>query len=181
MHHVIELHFDDQTEAVFDISRKKLRDEGLDVSDELVGLRPHVTLCSSEPLKLVQAQDELLSLFSDVSPFTLEFSSLGLFIHDLPAPILYAGVSSSEFLCKLHSEVFKIVKRHSARVFDFAAPGIMVFHSTLSHALPSERISDAVKIIREVGFPKQGQVVRAAIVQYFPATEVWGTSLGKDS
>ena len=151
------------------------------MSDEILGLRPHVTLCSSEPLRMAEAQNEFLSIFSSMSPFTLEFSSLGLFIHDLPAPILYAGVSSSESLCKLHRAVFSIAKRHSERVFDFAVPGMMVFHSTLSHALPSERISEAVKVIRDLGFPKQGQVVRAAVVQYFPVTEILGIPLQKGS
>jgi len=86
-------------------------------------------------------------------------------------------VSSSSFLCELHKTVFEVAQLHSANVFDFAEPGVMVFHSTLAHALPEGRIPEAMQIIRETGFPKQGTVTNAALVEYFPANELWSYPL----
>ena len=172
MHFVVELHFDATLESKLKEVGQILRVEGMDLSDEILGVRPHITLCSSKNVDLKMA-DLLKSILSLERRFDVTLSHFGLFPNQGDTRILFVGPSPTALLLRLHEEVYCMVKECGGEPFDFVRPGFMVFHSTLSHKIPVGMLPRAMQITGDL-VPLSGQVIRASVVEYFPAVERFG-------
>ncbi|WKZ57706.1 MAG: 2'-5' RNA ligase family protein [Bdellovibrionota bacterium] len=180
MHQVIELHFDDATEQQLFELIEKLRSAGLDESKAIPGVRPHITLASSEGRQLDSIQSQLTNLFSRFHPIAVQLSTVGLFPKSNGNLVMYLGPAANLSLCGWHSELFRLLDSEGTKCFDFTRPELAVFHSTLSHDLPKTKLRDAVDIAIS-RLPILGRVTRVVVVEYLPAREKIAFELDGDA
>lgn len=178
MHHVIELHFDETTELRLNELTAKIRELQLDQSEEIPGIRPHITLASSEPLRLDAIGPKLEKLFSTFHELDIRLSSIGLFPKANGNLVMYLSPAESLMLCRWHSDLFRLLDGESAATFSFTRPGEAVFHVTIAHDLPKDRIVEANELVRSF-LPHSAKVTRLAVVEYFPARELIIVPLSK--
>lgn len=163
MHQVIELHFDPATE-------QKLRAAAARCHHVIKG-KPHITLASGEEFDAAAAAADLRQVFGGARARTVQLSYFGVFPVDNAHGVFYAGVTADRDLCGLQEKAYAVMQRQGAKVFDFARPGFMVFHTTLAPTFPKDQVPRAMRDLEGL-VPSEGRVIGAAVVEYPAAQEL---------
>ena len=77
----------------------------------------------------------LQHLASQIAPFTLQTTGLGLFTG--PEPVLYLGLVRNSMLDRVHEQIWAVGERHGQQSIAYYAPANWVPHITLVH-FPAE-------------------------------------------
>lgn len=156
------LHFDPATEdAVYEL---------WDALDAMVerpmresGVRPHVTLASSDQIDAKALQTATATFAASVHPFRLTLSSIGLFATD--EGVLFLGVTVSRGLLEMHAEYNHLFARYARQPDAYYRLGAWVPHCTLAVGLKAEQLPDALGVARRASLPIYGTAAEMALLR----------------
>ncbi len=164
MHHVIELHFDEDTQKKIHDVRIALRDEKL-ISDVSEGI-PHMSL-SSFDCNGPTYWNKALAKISERKSFYVEFAHFGIFRGD--PLVIYLGVTPTETLRHLHEDVHQAAVNGAQNVYEHYIPDRIIFHATLANPVSQDKLGPAIERINKLELPKRGLINRISLVEYSPA------------
>ena len=167
MSFAVELYLDPATEVIIRQVWDRLADAWVSASMRESGYRPHVSLGVSETLDLEGASAALEVLAQQQPPFTMTFSSLGIFLN--AEATVFLGVTVTPALLAFHSEFQTRFQPYARGLWGHYRVGAWVPHCTLAFGLPLTQVPAAVAIAQEMTLPIQAQALALGITAVSPS------------
>ncbi len=132
------------------------------------GYRPHVSLGVCNGFESSAFEGELSTFAASVAPFSLSFSSIGIF----PGAqgVIFLGVTVTNHLLDVHAAFHKIFKTHAQDQSEYYAVEKWVPHCTLAFGLSERQISGAVPICRGIPLPISAEVREIGLMKVSPTS-----------
>jgi 2'-5' RNA ligase len=160
----IGLIFDPQTEAHIREVWCGLASQGFATPLNRPGCLPHVSLILSETLRVDDLARDLEGLGHSPRRMKVRFSHVGVFTE--PEIVLFYGMTPTNRLLHLHSDVERIYRRWSSAMMARTRSGVWVPHCTLAGRVEVSRLSAAIAAAAIPTLPWVATQVRLAIVQF---------------
>lgn len=165
MQYAIELYFDDEGTKKVNKIRNELIKNGL-IIDE--GTNPHVTLAIFKDLDIKNLIDELKEFTKDLSPFSLTFSSVGMFTSEISVVFLAPIVTSN--LLKVHQKFYDYFKIYEKNASSYYLPNNWVPHCTLTM---DNKIKETFDVLKKIKLPFKVSVTKIGVLEFYPNRQIF--------
>ena len=162
----VELRFDTQTEErIFNVWNA-IHEAGINSSVLAAGYRPHISLGVCNGIESSVYEAEFSAFAASIAPFSLSFSSVGIF----PGTegVVFLGVTVTEQLLNIHAAFHKLFKNHAQEQRAYYAVRNWVPHCTIASGLSEHQIAEAVAVCRQISLPISAKVTAVGLVEVSP-------------
>jgi len=173
--YAIELFLDPRTDRTIHDLWKEIAVAGVSSYMLDTDSTPHLTLSVCDSLDPIAFRPALEELASQMAPFRLVFSSLGVF-KAADSVVFLAPVVTAPLL-SLHAAMHEVLERFTATPWAHYLPERWVPHCTLAMKLLPMQVGSALQYCK-LDLPIFGRAQEIALVEFFPVRTVYRMALG---
>ncbi|MFC2074951.1 2'-5' RNA ligase family protein [Bdellovibrionota bacterium] len=168
----VELYFDNSSKESFLDLWKVISNNGLQTINDGIS-QPHITLGVWNTLDSIKAREQLVSFAKSITPFDVDFASIGIFTADKQNPnngsVLYLAPVVTQELLETHKNFHDRNPSFGQGPWEHYSPGSWVPHSTIGLELNQKQLVESLKICLDFKFQIKVKVESIGLIEYQPA------------